>query len=70
MKDEPKFSIQNDEKTALYGCEDGDIKPLPESQNKDQEIVQEKNEMRPKPRILSIQSTSSGNLLSSHNCVS
>ncbi|XP_049625572.1 microtubule-associated protein 9 isoform X2 [Suncus etruscus] len=61
MKDEPIFSIQNDEEKALYGCKDGDIKPLPESENKDQEIVQEKIEMKPKPRILSIQSTSSEN---------
>lgn len=59
IKDEPIYSIENDEEPAPDGCEDGADSPLHELRDKDQKIEQEKIEMKPKPRILPIQSTSS-----------
>ncbi|XP_004606221.2 microtubule-associated protein 9 isoform X2 [Sorex araneus] len=59
IKDEPIVSVKNDEEIAPDGCEDEAVIPSPESQDKDQDIEQEKTEMKPKPRILSIQNTSS-----------
>ncbi|XP_055000420.1 microtubule-associated protein 9 isoform X3 [Sorex araneus] len=61
IKDEPIVSVKNDEEIAPDGCEDEAVIPSPESQDKDQDIEQEKTEMKPKPRILSIQNTSSEN---------
>nr|XP_014593464.2 microtubule-associated protein 9 isoform X1 [Equus caballus] len=58
-KDEPVFSIKNDEQVAPAGSEDVVINPLSESQNKRQAIEKEKIKMKPKPRILPVKSTSS-----------
>ena len=61
-KHEPVVSIKNDD-IALDNGEGMIVNPLPESQNKQQEVEKEKIKMETKPRILPIKSTSSGNLL-------
>ncbi|XP_058513489.1 microtubule-associated protein 9 [Ochotona princeps] len=58
-KDKPEFTDKNDEATAHNGCEGVVENSLFDSQNKYQEI--EKDKVKPKPRILSIKSTSSDN---------
>lgn len=70
MKDEPVFSIKNDEEMAPDDSADVVVNPLSESQHEDQEMEKEKIIMKPKPRILSIKTTSSGNLLDHYNCIS
>ena len=61
-KHEPIVSIKNDD-IAFDNGEGMVVNPLPESQNKQQEVEKEKIKMETKPRILPIKSTSSGNLL-------
>lgn len=61
IKDEPVFSIRNNEEMAPDGSEDMIVNPLSESQNEGQEIEKEKIKMKPKPRILPIKTTSSEN---------
>ncbi|KAF6306615.1 microtubule associated protein 9 [Rhinolophus ferrumequinum] len=61
MKDEPVFSIKNDEEIAPDDSADMVVNPLSESQHEDQEMEKEKIIMKPKPRILSIKTTSSEN---------
>lgn len=70
MKEEPVFSTKKDEETAPDVSEDMVVRPSSESQNEDQEIGKETTEMKPKPRILPVKSTSSGNLLDHYNCIS
>ncbi|KAF6095283.1 microtubule associated protein 9 [Phyllostomus discolor] len=62
MKDEPSLSIRNDEETAPNGGDHGVVNPISESQNEDQQIEEEKIQVKPKPRILSIKNPSSGKL--------
>ncbi|XDB59463.1 PREDICTED: microtubule-associated protein 9 isoform X1 [Capra hircus] len=59
-KHEPVVSIKNDD-IALDNGEGMIVNPLPESQNKQQEVEKEKIKMETKPRILPIKSTSSEN---------
>ncbi|XP_045687596.1 microtubule-associated protein 9 isoform X3 [Phyllostomus hastatus] len=59
MKDEPSLSIKNVEETAPNGGDHGVVNPVSESQNEDQQIKEEKIQVKPKPRILSIKNTSS-----------
>ncbi|KAM5309770.1 microtubule-associated protein 9 isoform 3-T5 [Glossophaga mutica] len=61
MKDEPSLSLKNDEETAPNGGEHGLVNPVSASQNEDQQIEEEKIQIKPKPRILSIKNTSSDN---------
>lgn len=70
MKDEPSLSIKNDEETAPNGGEHGSVNPVTESQNEDQQIEEEKIQVKPKPRILSLKNTSSGKLWDHDNCIS
>ncbi|XP_040107268.1 microtubule-associated protein 9 isoform X4 [Oryx dammah] len=56
----PVVSIKNDD-IALDNGEGMVVNPLPESQNKQQEVEKEKIKMETKPRILPIKSTSSEN---------
>ncbi|XP_040827339.1 microtubule-associated protein 9 isoform X1 [Ochotona curzoniae] len=56
-KEKPEFTDKNDEATAHNSCEDVVENSLFDSQNKYQEI--ERDKVKPKPRILSIKSTSS-----------
>ncbi|XP_058135066.1 microtubule-associated protein 9 isoform X2 [Dasypus novemcinctus] len=60
-KDEPEFSIKNDEERAPDGCEDIVVSSSCDPQNKDLEIEEEKIKEKPKLRILPIKSTSSEN---------
>ncbi|XP_070625048.1 microtubule-associated protein 9 isoform X2 [Bos indicus] len=59
-KHEPVVSIKNDD-IAFDNGEGMVVNPLPESQNKQQEVEKEKIKMETKPRILPIKSTSSEN---------
>uniref|UniRef100_A0A4W2C4H3 Microtubule associated protein 9 n=1 Tax=Bos indicus x Bos taurus TaxID=30522 RepID=A0A4W2C4H3_BOBOX len=59
-KHEPIVSIKNDD-IAFDNGEGMVVNPLPESQNKQQEVEKEKIKMETKPRILPIKSTSSEN---------
>ncbi|XP_019588812.2 microtubule-associated protein 9 isoform X1 [Rhinolophus sinicus] len=59
MKDEPVFSIKNDEEMASDDSADMVVNPLSESPHEDQEMEKEKIIMKPKPRILPIKTTSS-----------
>ncbi|XP_053514630.1 microtubule-associated protein 9 isoform X3 [Artibeus jamaicensis] len=59
IQDEPSLSIKNDEETAPNGSEHGLGNPVSEPQNEDQPIEEEKIQIKPKPRILSIKNTSS-----------
>ncbi|KAM5255516.1 microtubule-associated protein 9 [Ctenodactylus gundi] len=54
-----EFAIKNNEEKTPDVCEDTIENSSPESQNKDQEVGKERIQMKPKPRILSIKSTSS-----------
>ncbi|XP_045687598.1 microtubule-associated protein 9 isoform X5 [Phyllostomus hastatus] len=65
MKDEPSLSIKNVEETAPNGGDHGVVNPVSESQNEDQQIKEEKIQVKPKPRILSIKNTSSADTSSS-----
>ncbi|KAF6095293.1 microtubule associated protein 9 [Phyllostomus discolor] len=65
MKDEPSLSIRNDEETAPNGGDHGVVNPISESQNEDQQIEEEKIQVKPKPRILSIKNPSSADTSSS-----
>ncbi|XP_040327654.1 microtubule-associated protein 9 isoform X1 [Herpailurus yagouaroundi] len=60
-KDEPAFSVKNDEDMAPDGCGDVVGAPLSESQSEDQEIEKDKIKIKPKPRSLPVKSTSSEN---------
>lgn len=70
MKEEPAFPIKNNAQISPDGGEDRVGNPSAESQNEDQDTEKEKLKMEPKPRILSIKSTLSGNLLGHYNCIS
>lgn len=69
MKDESVFSMKNAMELAPDGSEDVALNPLSEPQNKDHKIETEKIKVKPKPRILPVKSTSSGNLLGHCNCI-
>uniref|UniRef100_A0A8C3YNG6 Microtubule-associated protein 9 n=1 Tax=Catagonus wagneri TaxID=51154 RepID=A0A8C3YNG6_9CETA len=60
-KGEPRVPIKNDKDMAPSGGGEMNVKLLPESQNKQQEIEKEKIKMETKPRILPIKNASSEN---------
>uniref|UniRef100_A0A8D1RW17 Microtubule-associated protein 9 n=1 Tax=Sus scrofa TaxID=9823 RepID=A0A8D1RW17_PIG len=60
-KVEPRVSIKNDKDMEPSGDGEMNVKLLSESQNKQQEIENEKIKMESKPRIRPIKDTSSGN---------
>lgn len=58
---EPASSVEHSEGVAPDGGGDRVVNPLPQSPNEDQATEQEKIKMKPRPRLLPIKTTSSGN---------
>nr|KAF6480988.1 microtubule associated protein 9 [Molossus molossus] len=61
MIEEPASSIKNHEGAAPGGGEDRAVTPLPQCPDEHQATEKEKIEMKPRPRLLPVKTTSSGN---------
>jgi microtubule-associated protein 9 len=62
-EDEPEFVIKNNEEMMPDGCDDMVVNSLSKSPSKDQEVEKHGVKIKPRPRILPIKSTPSGNSL-------
>nr|XP_020035927.1 microtubule-associated protein 9 [Castor canadensis] len=60
-EDEPEFVIKNNEEMMPDGCDDMVVNSLSKSPSKDQEVEKHGVKIKPRPRILPIKSTPSGN---------